>query len=493
MKLLSYFAVASLIASFGCANLRFSGEGRDKPVLDSMKVASYDEDDDEKSVDGEEDDSDPDADPDSAEADKPEETPPGLEEIQVSEARTKEEIEADALARKTFPLVYNEMVAQWIKYFDGKRGFPVMKRWLGRSTRYIPMMKQVLRDEGLPEDLIYLAMIESGFNPKAASRAKAVGPWQFIKSTGERYGLKVNHWVDERRDYRKSTYAAAKYLQELHIIFGSWYLAAASYNAGEGKTLAAIRRDRTRNFWELARKKTNFRAETRNYVPKIIAAALVSKNPVQHGFGNVQYEAPLSWESVPIRGGVDLRQLASLIDADPEYVLLLNPELRRGITPPDLENYEVRIPPEKKDILLANMSKLETKKLGHFIEHRVRSGDTLYSIARRYGTDTQSLVDLNGYSKKKTRLRIGAEVIVPVPDRHSEPRKVAKRTNETNSTKPKATPSPAGSYTVQSGDNLWDIARRHGTSVEELKRLNKLSSPRSLQVGATLKLPSSGG
>src|SRR5690606_13336536 len=153
------------------------------------------------------------------------------------------------------------------------------------------------REEGLPEDLIYLSMIESVFNPRAYSRARAVGPWQFIEGTGKRYGLRVNYWIDERKDIIKSTHAAAKYLKELYQIFGSWYLAAAAYNAGEGTVLNAIRRDRTRNFWQLARQEKNFRSETQNYVPKMIAAALLAKSPEKYGFADkeIAYEDPLTW------------------------------------------------------------------------------------------------------------------------------------------------------------------------------------------------------
>lgn len=347
------------------------------------------------------------------------ENPGEVMATQIRENRSKEEVAADDLAMKTFPLVTNELVESWIKYFTG-RGRPVMERWLARSTRYIPMMKQVLREQGLPEDLIYLSMIESGFNPKAKSKAKAVGPWQFIKATGQRYDLRVEYWLDERRDYRKSTYAAAEYLKELHDVFGSWYLAAAAYNAGEGRVLAAVRRDRTRNFWELARKKKkNFRAETKNYVPKIIAAALVSKNPEKYGFKNIPYEQPLSWSSVNVPAGVSIRQVASVIGTDEDTLTLLNSELRRDITPPGKNGYELRVPPANKQALVDNLDKLNSKKVGNFMEYVIRKGDTLSTVARRYGTDIEALRDLNQLTKK-SKLRPGRELIVPVGGRFAD-------------------------------------------------------------------------
>lgn len=373
---------------------------------------------------------------DVAGTEKREETPEDLGDVNVSENRNTEEIQADVLSRKTFPLVYNEFVEQWIRYFTSTRGRPVMQKWLGRSTRYIPVMKKVLREEGLPEDLIYQAMIESGFNPKAASHAKAVGPWQFIKGTGKRYELELNYWVDERRDHIKSTHAAALYLKELHQIFGSWYLAAAAYNAGEGKVLRAVRSDRSRNFWELARIKKNFRAETRNYVPKIIAAALISKNPEKFGFTNVEYEEPLSWETIKVPGGVDLKSVAKLTGVDENYLEILNTELRRGVTPPGAENYALRVPPNKGSLVMEHIEELRNHRYKkNFIVHEVRKGDTLGAIARRYGSDVASIMELNKIGKTN-RLKLGAELTIPVSDRE-ESRKSAGSRNPSSMRKKK--------------------------------------------------------
>ena len=209
-----------------------------------------------------------------------ENTPEDLGDINSSSDRNADEVQADRDARNTFPIVQNEFVDQWIKYFTATpRGRATFAKWLARKQRYSGLIRQTVKEDGLPEDLIYLAMIESGFNPRATSWVGAAGVWQFMPYTGRNYGLNLDHWYDERRDIVKATHAAAKYLKELHQIFGSWYLAAASYNAGEGRTLRVVRENQTRNFWELIRKKKNFRSETRNYVPKIIAAKLISSDP----------------------------------------------------------------------------------------------------------------------------------------------------------------------------------------------------------------------
>ena len=421
-RLLMAILVASLASS--CANLQTSATPRPKTSGSASTPLTNAEaaDGAEDVSDGESDDED-EQDADTANTVPVEGTPDELGDVTGQADRNQQEIAADAAARSTFPLVENEFVEQWIKYFTG-RGRGTFERYLQRSTRYIPLMQSVLRADGLPEDLIYLSMIESGFNPKAKSGAKAVGPWQFMKATGQRYDLNVTYWVDERRDFVKSTHAAASYLKELYQIFGSWYLAAASYNAGEGKTLMAIRRERTRNFWELARKKPkvreksqNFRAETRNYVPKMIAAALISKNPEKYGFTAISYEDPFDWEFMTVPGGIDLRSIAQLIGYDEEKLSILNAELVRGITPPNSsEGYALKVPKSHSAILTAKLGDLKPRKMREFAVHVVRKGDTLGGIARRYGSDVQEIMELNRLKSVKS-LRIGQELSVPARDR----------------------------------------------------------------------------
>ena len=207
--------------------------------------------------------------------------------------------------------------------------------WMGRSTRYMSMMKKILREHNLPEDLIYLAMIESGFSTKAYSRAHAAGPWQFIRETGARYGLLVNAWVDERKDPIKSTRAAAQHLSDLFNRFGSWYLAAAGYNAGEGKISRALAMYNASNFWEITAEHCHYiKEETKQYVPKMIAAALIAKEPGKYGFANIYYQDPLSFDEAAVPGNVELKDVAAACGVGVETIVDLNPELKRWVTPP---------------------------------------------------------------------------------------------------------------------------------------------------------------
>ena len=246
------------------------------------------------------------------------------------------------------PIVINERVEHFVQYFQ-TTAKKIFVNWLARSERYIPFMRNLLKESGLPEDLVYMALIESGFNPYAYSRRKASGPWQFIYFTGKRYGLKVNWWVDERRDPEKSTIAAAKYLKDLYDLFECWYLAAAGYNAGEGKIINAMKRYRTEDFWELT-KYRYLKRETKDYVPQMIAAALIAKDPERYGFVGIEYQEPLRYEKVNVPAVTDLRLIAKACEAPVEELKDLNPELLRWCTPPDSQKYEIRVPFGKKDL-----------------------------------------------------------------------------------------------------------------------------------------------
>ena len=239
-------------------------------------------------------------------------------------------------------VTYNERVRQWIRYFqtEGRSSF---RTWLERSSRYLPLIQYELTRAGLPLDLGYVAMIESGFQSHASSHAGALGLWQFISATGVRYGLHGDWWIDERRDFYKSTKAAIRYMSDLNKQFDSWYLVAASYNMGENGVRRLIAKRRTNNFWELADMGA-LPNETRDYVPKIIAATLISKAPALYGFRDLNYQMPLSYESIAVPGGTDLINLAGFLGVSEKYLKDLNPELIKGFIPRSIRSHRIRIP-----------------------------------------------------------------------------------------------------------------------------------------------------
>ncbi len=240
------------------------------------------------------------------------------------------------------PVTYNARVKSWVQYFQtiGRGSF---KTWLERSTRWLPYIHDSLEAAGLPEDLAYIAMIESGFKPDARSPANAVGMWQFIRATGNRYGLKTTWWLDERRDVNKSTQAAVRHIRDLYRVFNSWYLVAASYNMGENGVQRLIKRHGQSDFWELADIGALPR-ETTDYVPKILAAMLIAKAPALYGFRDLQYLVPYSYEYHWVPGGTDLTNLASYLGVSGKYLQELNPELIRGFIPQEISGHRIRIP-----------------------------------------------------------------------------------------------------------------------------------------------------
>jgi len=240
------------------------------------------------------------------------------------------------------PIEYNRDVKGWIKHFQGP-GRSVFSNWLRRSHRYMPQIQQTLQAVGLPKDLAYIVMIESGFSTSAVSHADAVGPWQFIEETGERYGLKVSWWLDERRDMDKSTKAAAKYLRYLHKLFGSWYLAAAGYNTGENRIRRLIDKHGTKNFWTIARA-GSFHNETKEYIPKLIAAMLIAKAPSLYGFRDIKPMKPLEFEHFRVPGGTHLHVIADQLNVSRDLVREMNPELLKGFIPSTTGSHLIRIP-----------------------------------------------------------------------------------------------------------------------------------------------------
>lgn len=313
--------------------------------------------------------------------------------------------------RPSIPLVMNDQVQDWMDYFQG-RGRSHFERYLKRSGKYIPMMKKILHQEGLPEDLVYLSMIESGFNPHAYSRARATGAWQFIYQTGKRYGLAADNWIDERRDPEKSTVAAAKYLKDLYDRYDNWYLAAAGYNAGEGKIDRAIKRYATEDFWELIQGKY-LRAETKNYVPKLIAAALIAKDPQKYGFTDIDYEEPISFDEVIVQGPLDLRVAARCAGVSYEDIKGLNPELLHWVTPLLNRDYPLKIPEGSQEKFSENYAVLtQEDKLG---DERVTVSktSTVQRLAKKHGVPAILLAAANGLALRDT-VKTGHSLVVPL-------------------------------------------------------------------------------
>lgn len=248
----------------------------------------------------------------------------------------------DASPYFDIPVTYNTKVKWWINYYQttGRHWF---RTWLERSHAYLPQMQQVLSEKGMPQDLAYVAMIESGFSSAATSTAEAVGYWQFIAPTAKRYGLKTTWWLDERRDFSKSTTAASRYLSDLFRQFGSWYLTAAAYNMGEGRMQKLVNRHHTKNYWILS-KRSDFPEETKQYIPKLLAAMLIAKAPKLYGFHEVKAQKPYRYDYFAVPGGTDLYNLARFTGVGSAELLKLNPELLKGFIPSSILSHRIRIP-----------------------------------------------------------------------------------------------------------------------------------------------------
>jgi membrane-bound lytic murein transglycosylase D len=379
-------------------------------------------------------------------------------------ARAVAAVESEAL---DLPVEINEPVLSCIDLYQGRLR-PWFETALSRGQQYMPHIREVFAEEGIPQDLAYVAMVESAFKTTAYSRAKAKGVWQFISATGKRYGLAVDWWVDERSDPEKATRAAARYLKDLYALFGDWNLALAGYNAGEGKVLRAIRRYKTDDFWEL-RKTRGLRRETKNYVPLIHAAVVLAKAPERYGF-TVTPDEPPGFERVPIEGAIDLRVIAECAGEPVEDIRSLNPELRRLATPAD-RVFSLRVPAGRAQTVATCVADLPPEKRVNFRKHVVRRGQTFASIARANGTTARDVAEANHLALQK-RLRPGTELIIPIPAR---PRVAQARREATE---------VAGEgrgrvrYRIQPGDTLGSIAAQHGTTVRELQASNGLRGSR---------------
>ena len=386
------------------------------------------------------------------------------------------------------PVTWNKQVAMWVKFFT-TRGRQHFLNYTQRAGRYAPVLSKIMADNGLPRDLIYLAMAESGFTNHARSWAKAVGPWQFMPYTGRKFGLNIDWYVDERRDPLKASIAAASYLKTLHNLFGSWELATAGYNAGEGKIGRAIRMYKTKDFWKLT-KGRYLRPETKNYVPKIMALAIIGKNLDVFGFNEINFEKALDYEEIMIKGNADLYQVSQVLEIDFEEVKRYNPEIVRWQTPPYVESYPLRVPVGAKNAWDAFPEK-DSVVANNFKTYITSGSSSLAQISKKFKVPVNVLADLN---PELSESHLSSKTVVHLPFREDHSlqadmyadiyEKASKRGGRSKGRgsygslvssslqNGKNIKNPSIYYTVRKGDSLWKVAQKMGVPMSTIIRTN---------------------
>lgn len=383
----------------------------------------------------------------------------------------------------TVPPEGEALVQTWVNYFQG-RGRPHMERYLSRLGRYEAYMTDILVKEGLPRELIYVALIESGFSSQAHSHASAVGYWQFIRSTGRGYNLVINSMVDERKNPRRATEAASQYFKALYNVFGSWPLALASYNAGENRVMRSIMRNYNRDFWHLAMTK-QLPKETSNYVPKFIAAARIGDNPEKYGFGHVKPMEDFAYESIDLKQGISINLMAKNLGVSASTLKQLNPSFNSDFVPIYRgSSTEFRVPKGMKDqaLVAANSSASKNRYVAQedsAESHRVRRGDSLYRIARRYGTSVAALQRHNNLSSRSI-IRPGMNI--KIPGRGMTANTYAQRASASSSNSQK-------SHRVQRGETLYGIAKKYGVGLSALAKANNMTVRTRVQAGVKILIP----
>jgi membrane-bound lytic murein transglycosylase D len=378
---------------------------------------------------------------------------------------------------KAIPLVMNSYVENAIASFKGKEKDFFLDAY-ARSGRYRPAIVRALNEAGLPEELSWLPLIESGFKVKAMSKARALGIWQFIASTGYKYGLNRDTYIDERMDPEKSTKAAISYLTELHMIFGDWITALAAYNCGEMRVLKLINSQKINyldNFWDLYQR---LPSETASYVPRFLAVLHILNNPQEHGFTLPPLEEELEYENVTINKQVHLKTIAECLGINVNNLEDLNPELRQGVTPKTA--YSLKVIKGKEELLLSELDNIPVYRppAPRYVEYRVRSGESLSAIAERYKTSIKAIMDMNGL-RDKNYLKVGWKLKIPAG------RDYVSSAESTSS--PVISEKGAAEYVVKQGDSLWKIANRYDTTVKTIMEINGLKNL-NLRIGQVLVL-----
>ena len=376
-------------------------------------------------------------------------------------------------SRFDIPIVLNERVLKFLRYYR-TRGRRIMTEGIKRSGKYLGLFRKIFREERVPLDLIYVAHVESLYKPRALSRARAKGIWQFVRGTGRIYGLKQTWWIDERSDILKSTMAAARHLRDLYDRFQDWYLALAAYNSGAGRVQRVLGRHGQVDYWKMVERRWLPR-ETRNYVPSILASMIIFKNPERYGF-HVDRDPEIEFEMLPIKEQVDLEVAAELINVPTSLLMEYNPELRRGITPFDYPGYLMKVPIGMAIPLQAGLAKLPPDKRIRVRHHRVESGQTLSLIASRYGSSIQAIAEVNRI-RNIHRLRLGQDLIIPLKGARSvQGRRV------------RASSGSADEHIVHRGETLGKIARIYGVRLSDLLRWNNLRSRQVIHPGQAIKV-----
>ncbi len=385
---------------------------------------------------------------------------------QKVKAKAEAEIKS---TRSGLPLMMTDQVAGYINYFSN-RGRPTVEHALARSGRYEDMIRRVLQEEGVPEELIYLAQAESGFHPLAVSRAGARGMWQFMGSRAKGYGLERNWWVDDRQDPEKATRAAAHHLKDLYNEFGDWYLAMAAYNSGPGTVQSAVKRTGYADFWELYRRNVLPR-ETRNYVPIIVAVTIMAKNPAQYGLDSITKDKPVPYDTVKIDYPIDLRLAAECVDATTADLLDLNPSLLRLTTPKETGKgrpFDLHLPAGTADKFQTAVAAIPADKRVWWRYHKVQAGETLAAIARTYHTTPKAIAEANDLDvasnassqNRSEALAPETRLIIPIaPGKQSDTSTYARATTH---------------YRVRKGDTVESVAENFGVSPKMLRVWNRL-------------------
>ena len=392
----------------------------------------------------------------------------------------------------------NTRVLAFVQLFTGRlKGY--LEEGLGRGARYLPMVQDVFRAEGLPLDLAYVPLIESAFKPSALSKAKARGIWQFMRGTGLEMGLKHDWYIDERADAEKSTRAAAKYLKSLHRMFdGDWHLALASYNGGPGRVQRAMARSGRKDFWTLSNGSRFLPRETRDYVPLILAAMIIARNPAQYGMNITPWEEQ-EYETVQVAKAVDIRRVAEWIDIPVQTMQELNPELRRWTTPVRATDYELKVPMGTADMVRERLAEADPTELATLNRHTVKKGETLASIAKRLKVNRSDLAEAN-YLSLRSKVRPGQQLVIPraptllLATRTENPAPVVEaRSGDVVAVSNAQTPQVEKGaqskliHRVKRGDTLSSIARLYRTTVASLKRWNRIDG-NAIQVGQRLTI-----